>query len=83
MMGIVLGAAANIACRCRWFHLYSGGSARGHVCAPKRAITYSLAIDRQRRGHAALIESIGEQPLLDLSMRLGEGTGAALGDASY
>jgi len=30
------------------------------------------------RGHAALIDFIGELPLLDLSMRLGEGTGAAL-----
>jgi nicotinate-nucleotide--dimethylbenzimidazole phosphoribosyltransferase len=30
------------------------------------------------RGHAALVDFIGEQPLLDLSMRLGEATGAAL-----
>lgn len=30
------------------------------------------------RGHTALISFIGEQPLLELSMRLGEGTGAAL-----
>jgi nicotinate-nucleotide--dimethylbenzimidazole phosphoribosyltransferase len=30
------------------------------------------------RGHTALIDFIGEQALLDLSMRLGEGTGAAL-----
>jgi nicotinate-nucleotide--dimethylbenzimidazole phosphoribosyltransferase len=29
-------------------------------------------------GHAALLTMIGQQPLLDLRMRLGEGTGAAL-----
>ena len=29
-------------------------------------------------GHAALLDFIGEAPLLDLEMRLGEGTGAAL-----
>lgn len=29
-------------------------------------------------GHAALLELIGQEPLIDLRMRLGEGTGAAL-----
>jgi nicotinate-nucleotide--dimethylbenzimidazole phosphoribosyltransferase len=37
-----------------------------------------LAHRSSERGHAALIDYIGDAPLLDLSMRLGEGTGAAL-----
>jgi len=29
-------------------------------------------------GHRAMLEKIGLQPILDLNLRLGEGTGAAL-----
>jgi len=31
------------------------------------------------RGHQVILEHLGLQPLLDLNLRLGEGTGACLG----
>ena len=78
MAGIVLGAAAN--------HLPV--VADGFISTTAAALALRLQPNARdylfnghrsaERGHAALIEFIGEQPLLDLSMRLGEGTGAAL-----
>jgi nicotinate-nucleotide--dimethylbenzimidazole phosphoribosyltransferase len=41
---------------------------------------YLIAAHRsQERGHRIMLEWLGLEPLLDLDMRLGEGTGAALG----
>jgi len=78
MAGIVLGAAAN--------HLPV--VADGFISTSAAALALNLQPNVRdylfnghrsaERGHTALIEFIGEQPLLDLSMRLGEGTGAAL-----
>jgi nicotinate-nucleotide--dimethylbenzimidazole phosphoribosyltransferase len=78
MTGIVLGAAAN--------HLPV--VADGFISTTAAALALTLQSNVRdylfnghrsaERGHAALIDYIGEQPLLDLSMRLGEGTGAAL-----
>jgi nicotinate-nucleotide--dimethylbenzimidazole phosphoribosyltransferase len=78
MAGIVLGAAAN--------HLPV--VADGFISTTAAALALKLQPNvsdflfyghrSSECGHAALIDLIGEQPLLDLSMRLGEGTGAAL-----
>jgi nicotinate-nucleotide--dimethylbenzimidazole phosphoribosyltransferase len=41
---------------------------------------YLIAAHRSAEpGHAVLLDTLGLAPLLDLGMRLGEGTGAALG----
>lgn len=60
--GFIATAAAALAARFN-----------GHVC------DYLIAAHRSSEpGHAPLLDLIGQRPLLDLDMRLGEGTGAAL-----
>ena len=47
--------------------------------ADRRALDHCLVAHRSvEPGHARLLEEIGKDPLLDLGMRLGEGSGAAL-----
>jgi nicotinate-nucleotide--dimethylbenzimidazole phosphoribosyltransferase len=61
--GFVSGAAALVATR----------------LAPP-VLPYLIAGHRsEEKGHQLLLEALGLQPLLDLGMRLGEGTGAVLG----
>ena len=77
LAGVVLGAAANripvvvdgfissagalVACELK-------PEAKGYVIAAHRSV---------EAGHLAVLNRIGHRPLLDLDMRLGEGTGAA------
>lgn len=78
MMGIVLGAAAERLPVVADGFISTAAAALAVTMCPQ-ARGYLFAAHRSSEpGHAALIEYIGEQPLLDLSMRLGEGTGAAL-----
>jgi nicotinate-nucleotide--dimethylbenzimidazole phosphoribosyltransferase len=46
--------------------------------APEVATVLVFAHRSSEHGHAALLDRMGAEPLLDLDMRLGEGTGALL-----
>jgi nicotinate-nucleotide--dimethylbenzimidazole phosphoribosyltransferase len=60
--GFIAGAAALVATRL-------APACRGFLCFAHRSA---------ERGHGRLLEALGAQPLFDLSLRLGEGTGAVL-----
>ncbi len=61
--GFISGAAALLVCRL-------APAAQPYLIAAHRSV---------ERGHRVVLELLGMEPLLDLGMRLGEGTGAALG----
>jgi nicotinate-nucleotide--dimethylbenzimidazole phosphoribosyltransferase len=57
----------------------SGAAALGAVAMEPGARPWMLASHRSAEsGHAVALEALGLQPFLDLGMRLGEGSGAAL-----
>ena len=56
----------------------TAGALIAHALAPASK-DYMIAAHRSvEKGHRAMHSCLGKQPLLDLNMRLGEGTGAAL-----
>jgi len=78
MTGITLGAAAeSIPVVADGFISTSAAALACLFCPTARDYLF-IAHRSQEAGHDALIEFIGRQPLLDMQMRLGEGTGAAL-----
>ena len=79
LVGVVLaGAARRVPVVLDGFIATAAALVAVRLCPPVRQ--YLLASHRSAEpGHRALLEALGLVPYLDLGMRLGEGTGAALG----
>src|SRR6185295_944393 len=78
MTGIVLGAAVNRLAIVADGFISTSAAALALSLQPTVRDYLFCGHRSAERGHTELFRFIGDQPLLDLSMRLGEGTGAAL-----
>jgi nicotinate-nucleotide--dimethylbenzimidazole phosphoribosyltransferase len=78
MCGFFLGAAAQRTPVVTDGFIATAAAALAVRICPAAAGYLFAAHKSAERGHACLLEIIGQRPLLDLGMRLGEGTGAAL-----
>jgi nicotinate-nucleotide--dimethylbenzimidazole phosphoribosyltransferase len=78
LAGVVLGAAvARVPVVVDGF--ICGAAALAAVRLAPRAAGYLIASHRSvEAGHRLVLQALGSRPLLDLDLRLGEGTGAAL-----
>jgi len=77
--GIILAAAAkNVPVVIDGF-ISSCGAMLAYGLCPNAGGYMILSHQSVEAGHAAVIRHMGKKPLLNLDMRLGEGTGAALG----
>jgi nicotinate-nucleotide--dimethylbenzimidazole phosphoribosyltransferase len=76
--GVVLGAAARQKPVVVDGFISTAGAMIAHALCPATA-EYIVAAHRSaERGHRVMHARLGKEPLLDLGLRLGEGTGAAL-----
>ncbi|MDD4889130.1 MAG: nicotinate-nucleotide--dimethylbenzimidazole phosphoribosyltransferase [Phycisphaerae bacterium] len=76
--GVILGAAALRKPVVIDGFISTAGAMIAHLLAPTSA-QYMIAAHRSvEAGHRLMQKVLGKEPLLDLNMRLGEGTGAAL-----
>jgi nicotinate-nucleotide--dimethylbenzimidazole phosphoribosyltransferase len=78
LAGLILGAAARRKPVLIDGFISTAGALLAQALAP-RAADYMIAAHRSvEPGHRAALARLGKTPLLDLDLRLGEGTGAAL-----
>jgi nicotinate-nucleotide--dimethylbenzimidazole phosphoribosyltransferase len=76
--GLILGAGAQGKPVLVDGFVSTAGALIAQMIEPKSAL-YMIAAHRSvERGHRAALKRLGKEPLLDLDLRLGEGTGAAL-----
>ncbi len=76
--GLILGAASLRKPVVIDGFISTAGALIAHGLCPGAA-NYMIAAHRSvERGHQAALEKLGKKPLMDLDLRLGEGTGAAL-----
>jgi nicotinate-nucleotide--dimethylbenzimidazole phosphoribosyltransferase len=76
--GIVLGAAANKIPVVIDGFISTAGALIAYCLEPKTREYMFAAHNSVEIGHNAMLEKMGLRPILDLDLRLGEGTGAAL-----
>jgi nicotinate-nucleotide--dimethylbenzimidazole phosphoribosyltransferase len=76
--GLILGAAANRIPVVIDGFISTAGALIAYGIEPKTRDYMFAAHSSVEIGHRAMLEKIGLQPILDLNLRLGEGTGAAL-----
>lgn len=76
--GLILGAAAKRVPVVIDGFISTAGALIAHCLEPKTKDYMFAAHNSVEIGHKAMLEKIGLKPILDLDLRLGEGTGAAL-----
>jgi nicotinate-nucleotide--dimethylbenzimidazole phosphoribosyltransferase len=76
--GLVIGAAANRVPVVIDGFISTAGALIAFELEPRTKDYMFAAHNSQEIGHKAILEKIGLKPVLDLDLRLGEGTGAAL-----
>lgn len=76
--GLILGAAANRGPVVIDGLISTAGALIAYTIEPKVKDYLFAAHNSVEIGHKAMLDKMGLQPILDLNLRLGEGTGAAL-----
>ncbi len=78
LAGLILGAAGNRQVICVDGFISTAAFAAAWKMCPHVSDYAVLSHQSAEPGHAGAVQALGLKPVLDLSMRLGEGTGAAL-----